>query len=75
MSNKKILRSARKNNRGLNLGRKLGNPAKAGRRKLPNRAGDHITNEHDRKRAMWLNSMGLSFYRRTTLLRAFGETS
>jgi hypothetical protein len=64
MANKKMERSGRKTQRGLNLGRKLNNPAKAGKRKPPIKSGPHVTNEWDRDRAMWLSSMGLSFYKR-----------
>lgn len=64
MANKKQERSARKNNRGLNLGRKLGNPAKAGRRRPPVKAGAHVTSDWDRKRGMFLSSLGIAFYKR-----------
>ncbi len=64
MANKKQERSARKNQRGMNLGRKLGNPAKAGRRRGPISKGPHVTSEWDRKRGAYLSSLGLSFYTR-----------
>ena len=64
MANKKQERSARKTNRGMNLGRKLNNPAKAGKRRPPIKSGAHVTNEWDRKRGMFLSSLGLGFYKR-----------
>ena len=37
--------------------------AKAGRRKLPAaKSGKHLTNPHDRKRARFLNNLGVKFY-------------
>ena len=36
--------------------------AKAGRRKLPMTKGKHVTDPHNRRRAMWLHKLGIKFY-------------
>lgn len=70
-------RGGRKDMRGINARRKAGLPAKAGKRKLPNMNGPHITSAFSRKRGMRLAALGVKFYERPIKWRnlAAKETS